>query len=453
MDSATLLNIKPDPVKKTQSLTANKSEGANDIDKSQKGFKSAYKDQFKAEPDDKKSGEGKLPHNGNELPDQETSELKDNQTEGKGPVQEQTQGQTEQTVSKQPVNEDQHIKTEIQKLIAEENTRLEIEAETQEIPLENVSMALPLTEEQIKNSVLSGYSEQKASMLKDRTESLSSKVSGSVFEPVKGYQSEIAISVKADTQDGGKSKKESALGLSVIDFQQYMENSRNKAVGAQAVSSIKNFENTLKTEQLSSQMLQTDKSALLNQTQTLLSAQHINNPTSLTSITSTQSLSPSVPGFDIKPAVGKPGWSQAFNNQIMIMAGNGIQQAKLKLNPVHLGPVEVNIKLTKETAIINLSSVQVSTRDAIDGAIPRLKEMLNENGFSQVDVNVSHQDKQAQQEAANFNRSSSQERSNNEHGNSTMPGDEQLSEPGDELGNGSNLSNLAQSLNIVDYYA
>ena len=450
MDTATLLNIKPDPVKKTQSFAANTSDRSNTADKSRESFKSAYKEHLKVEPGDKQSEESKLPHNGNDLPDRGASRITDEQSEGT----EQKQAENTPSGAEQNASEVSKANNIQESIAVEESIQSATEGTHFEDEAVSSIVAVALTDEQKKGSALDVSSDQKATLSKDKTESLVSKVLNTLQDSLKNNQSEMSAAVKSGMQDGGRSGKESAFGQSIVDFQQYMESSRNKVLNGQPISSIKNFENTLKSEQLNGQILQTDKAASLNQIPASISASNINNLTSTASTSSIQGLSSAVAGFDIKPGVGKPGWSQAFNNQIIIMAGNGIQQAKLKLNPVHLGPVEVNIKLTKETAVINLSSVQVSTRDAIDGAIPRLKEMLNENGFSQVDVNVSHQDKQAQQEAANLNRSSSQERSNNEHGNSTMPGDEQLSELGDEQGNDGLLSkNLAQSLNIVDYYA
>ncbi len=152
--------------------------------------------------------------------------------------------------------------------------------------------------------------------------------------------------------------------------------------------------------------------------------------------------------LEVKTMLGKAGWNQGFSNQISMMASNGIQHAKIKLNPMHLGPIEATVKLTGETAVVNISSLHLTTRDAMENAIPRLKEMLNENGFSQVDVNVSHQDKKQQQEAGLGSKSGS----NNEHGNSTMPDEEQLSENIHDS-ESNTIDSGEQDLNIVDYYA
>jgi len=128
------------------------------------------------------------------------------------------------------------------------------------------------------------------------------------------------------------------------------------------------------------------------------------------------------------------------------MANNGIQKAKIRLNPAHLGPVEAMVKLSGEAIVVNISSQHLMTKDAMENAMPRLKEMLNENGFSQVDVNVSHQDKNEQQGAALG--------SNNEHGHPTMPGEEQLSEDIQDSESDMIVNDLDEmDINIVDYYA
>ncbi len=150
--------------------------------------------------------------------------------------------------------------------------------------------------------------------------------------------------------------------------------------------------------------------------------------------------------MEVKTTVGTSAWNQGFSNQITMMAKNGIQQARITLNPAHLGPIEAMVKITGEAAVVNLSSLQLTTKDAMENAVPRLKEMLNENGFSQVDVNVSHQDKNEQQGSALG--------SNNEHGHPTMPGEEQLSNDTQESESDVVVHDSRnQGLNIVDYYA
>lgn len=469
MDTATLLNIKPETVNKTESFTANTSARSDIAKKSEESFKSAYKEKLKADKSERQTMQQKdkknLPQNGNDLPDSEKAPLKADREEAEKLVRESEQPANKTEPQKNKLNEEQQNKALLEKFKEKIEEGALLEEQDEQITAnsaQNLSEDV-LAEQKLKDQSLTSLlvnSEQKASVVKEakiqkEVTIQNQKIINGFTDAEKNRQNEMTIAVRSGLNDAHNSKKESASGQSVVDFQQYIENSRNKSMTAQPIASVKNFENTIKSEQINSQLLQADKSNLLNQGLMLnTTAPGQNNLTGLGSVTHPAGLPLNMSALEVKPGVGKPGWSQAFNNQIMVMAGNGVQQAKIKLNPLHLGPVEVNIKLTKEVAVINLASAHISTRDAIDGAIPRLKEMLNENGFSQVDVNVSHQDKQAQQEAAAFNRSSSQDRSNNEHGNSTMPGDEQLSELSDEPEQHSLRSQkLAHGLNIVDYYA
>jgi len=253
---------------------------------------------------------------------------------------------------------------------------------------------------------------------------------------------------KAGMSSGSENKNESALTKSIADFQQFIEMSKKHSMAGEPIASVKSFEQSIKTEQLNTQVLLTDNKLPAGQ----ISAQSSVQSTLLDRVNTslTNPLSQTTSSMEVKTAVGKAGWNQNFSNQIVMMVNNGVQQAKIKLNPMSLGPVEAMVKLSGETAVVNLTSLHLTTKDAMENAIPRLKEMLNENGFSQVDVNVSHQDNKEQQEAALDAKTGS----NNEHGNSTMPGDEQLSDETLDSETGTQVSGLdEQGLNIVDYYA
>ncbi|MCP3851044.1 MAG: hypothetical protein GY694_12520 [Gammaproteobacteria bacterium] len=255
------------------------------------------------------------------------------------------------------------------------------------------------------------------------------------------------------------SKNESSLTKSIAEFQQFIEMSKKNSMSSDPIVSVKLFEQSLKNGQSSTQILSSDlklpsgqalgQNALSNQVAMQIAAVDKANSNFNNNLNNNpMSFLKTAASLEVKTAVGKPGWNQNFSNQVIMMANNGVQQAKIKLNPMRLGPVEAMVKLSSEGAVVNLTSLHLTTKEALESAIPRLKEMLNENGFSQVDVNVSHQDKKQQHEAA-LNRGS-----NNEHGNSTMPGDEQLSEESLESNDDTKVTDEdEQGLKIVDYYA
>lgn len=85
----------------------------------------------------------------------------------------------------------------------------------------------------------------------------------------------------------------------------------------------------------------------------------------------------------------QPGWDQALSERVMWVANQKFQGAEIKLNPPQLGPIEVRVQLQHEQAHISFTAQHASVRDALEAALPRLREMFNANGFNLVDVNVS----------------------------------------------------------------
>ncbi len=73
----------------------------------------------------------------------------------------------------------------------------------------------------------------------------------------------------------------------------------------------------------------------------------------------------------------------------MWLIGEQRQVAEMNLNPPHLGPLEMRITLENNQANINFTSMHAVVRDSLEAAVPRLREMLADNGLNLIDVNVS----------------------------------------------------------------
>lgn len=83
--------------------------------------------------------------------------------------------------------------------------------------------------------------------------------------------------------------------------------------------------------------------------------------------------------------VGTPAWNEGFAGRVVWMAKNDIQTAELRLNPADLGPIDVTLTLSgddKTQATVQFSAANAGTREAIETALPRLREMLQESGIS-----------------------------------------------------------------------
>ena len=109
-----------------------------------------------------------------------------------------------------------------------------------------------------------------------------------------------------------------------------------------------------------------------------------------------QTLSDSVlttPVARVQVPVGQPGWGEAVSQQVTWFVSQKISAASLRLNPQHLGPMEMAVSMDGDQASISFTSQHSMVRDALESAIPRLREMLSENGLNLADVNVSQQGK------------------------------------------------------------
>jgi len=100
----------------------------------------------------------------------------------------------------------------------------------------------------------------------------------------------------------------------------------------------------------------------------------------------------------VEVPVGHAGWDDAFSQRVAWVANNTQQIAQLHLNPPNLGPVEIRITLNSDQANATFTSPHAAVREAIEAAVPRLRDMLADNGLSLGNVNVSSQSFQQQQQ-------------------------------------------------------
>lgn len=84
-----------------------------------------------------------------------------------------------------------------------------------------------------------------------------------------------------------------------------------------------------------------------------------------------------------------PRWSQAFNQNIFMMSRGNDSHAELHLNPPDLGPVQVVLNIVGSQAQATFVSHHQHVREAIEAALPQLRERLAESGVSLAQTNVS----------------------------------------------------------------
>ncbi len=108
----------------------------------------------------------------------------------------------------------------------------------------------------------------------------------------------------------------------------------------------------------------------------------------LSSTPSVTSLSTAPQNVQVDLPVGQPKWGGEFAQKIVWLTSQQNQVAEIHLNPAHLGPVEVTLSIMQDQATAQFSSPHLAVREAIEAALPRLREMMAENGIQLGNVMV-----------------------------------------------------------------
>lgn len=85
-------------------------------------------------------------------------------------------------------------------------------------------------------------------------------------------------------------------------------------------------------------------------------------------------------------------FSPVMKQQLVTMVSQGIQQAEIRLDPPELGHMIVKIQVHGEQTQVQFHVAQTQTRDVVEQAIPRLRELLQEQGMQLADSHVSQGD-------------------------------------------------------------
>ncbi|KTD60839.1 flagellar hook-length control protein FliK [Legionella shakespearei] len=91
---------------------------------------------------------------------------------------------------------------------------------------------------------------------------------------------------------------------------------------------------------------------------------------------------PLVKTLDIPVDIGNSQWADKFSEHIVWLGHQGIKSALIRINPEDLGPLEISIKVVKDSASVNIVSHSGHVRDVVDQALHRLREMMAEQGLN-----------------------------------------------------------------------
>ena len=93
----------------------------------------------------------------------------------------------------------------------------------------------------------------------------------------------------------------------------------------------------------------------------------------------------------IDTPVRETNWGDRIGERVVMMANNQLKTAEIRLTPAELGPVRVQVNVEDGAANITFQAQHAVTREALEQALPRLREMFAESGLSLGQTSVGEQ--------------------------------------------------------------
>jgi len=111
-----------------------------------------------------------------------------------------------------------------------------------------------------------------------------------------------------------------------------------------------------------------------------------------------QQLPSALQTLQLAPQATASQWGDALGEKVSLLLSNKLNSVEIRLDPPHLGKLDIQIQLKDDSATITIHTQHAQTRDLIDSASARLREFLQEAGYNSVDVDVSHREQSMAQD-------------------------------------------------------
>lgn len=99
-------------------------------------------------------------------------------------------------------------------------------------------------------------------------------------------------------------------------------------------------------------------------------------------------------------AMNQSGWTEGVVNRVMYLSSQNLKQADIQLEPAELGRLDIRVNMAADQQTqVTFMSAHVGVREALESQMSRLRDSFAQQGMGQVDVNVSDQSRNMQQQA------------------------------------------------------
>ena len=137
-------------------------------------------------------------------------------------------------------------------------------------------------------------------------------------------------------------------------------------------------------------------------------------------------------------------WGSQIAQRMTWLSGQGINSADIQLNPPELGPMQVRIDSSENSARVTISVHNAAIREALEAQLPRLRDMFAGQGLDLVDVDVDSRD---------YNEGEFQSTQDEADAQPSNAGDSSLTTRDDESAADQQPQRIVLSYGRVDAYA
>lgn len=136
-------------------------------------------------------------------------------------------------------------------------------------------------------------------------------------------------------------------------------------------------------------------------------------------------------------------WGSQIAQRMTWLTGQGINSADIQLNPPELGPMQVRIDSSENSARVTISVHNAAIREALEAQLPRLRDMFASQGLDLVDVDVDSRD---------YTEGEFQSTQDDADAQSSNAGDSSLTARDDETSADQQPQRIVLSYALVDAY-
>lgn len=94
---------------------------------------------------------------------------------------------------------------------------------------------------------------------------------------------------------------------------------------------------------------------------------------------------------DMNTPLGDAKWSQSLGDRVLWMIGQSQQSASIKITPPDMGTIDIKVSVQNDQVNVGFTAQHGAVKEALEAAIPRLREMFGENNLQLVNVDVGQQ--------------------------------------------------------------